>query len=235
LLHLIGSIGKNVVFQDHCSRYSDRVLGQTANRLGLSLLTLLALAWLSAALVPFGSSAQSVVERGVGTHGWWQVSRQETAGGIRFTSIVMPRPLVHLDTRQTQPLPAWADIPEPTGGGAGDTYRIVEAHGWPMPALAYRFEGEGGGAASTGVIHGGIALSPRATGAWYDPRALPLTPIWSGLFMDAALLTLAWSAMLDGAPATRRWLRRRRGLCPSCAYDLTGNTSGACPECGTPR
>ncbi|HEX5244047.1 MAG TPA: hypothetical protein VFW23_12355 [Tepidisphaeraceae bacterium] len=24
------------------------------------------------------------------------------------------------------------------------------------------------------------------------------------------------------------------GKCPICSYDLTGNTSGACPECGTP-
>jgi len=28
--------------------------------------------------------------------------------------------------------------------------------------------------------------------------------------------------------------RRRRGLCPICSYDLTGNTSGVCPECGKP-
>jgi hypothetical protein len=26
--------------------------------------------------------------------------------------------------------------------------------------------------------------------------------------------------------------RRRRGLCEKCGYDLTGNTSGICPECG---
>ncbi len=31
----------------------------------------------------------------------------------------------------------------------------------------------------------------------------------------------------------RKWHRRRRGLCVTCAYDLTGNTSGVCPECGT--
>jgi len=28
--------------------------------------------------------------------------------------------------------------------------------------------------------------------------------------------------------------RRRLGLCPTCHYDLTGNLSGTCPECGTP-
>ena len=29
----------------------------------------------------------------------------------------------------------------------------------------------------------------------------------------------------------RRIRRRKRGLCPWCGYDLTGNTSGVCPEC----
>jgi hypothetical protein len=33
-----------------------------------------------------------------------------------------------------------------------------------------------------------------------------------------------------------RWLPSRkpqRGHCPTCSYNLTGNTSGVCPECGT--
>ena len=29
------------------------------------------------------------------------------------------------------------------------------------------------------------------------------------------------------------WSRRAAGLCNRCGYDLTGNVSGACPECGT--
>ena len=28
--------------------------------------------------------------------------------------------------------------------------------------------------------------------------------------------------------------RERRGLCRHCGYNLTGNVSGICPECGTP-
>ncbi len=31
----------------------------------------------------------------------------------------------------------------------------------------------------------------------------------------------------------RRWNRRRWGYCVQCRYDLTGNLSGICPECGT--
>ena len=30
----------------------------------------------------------------------------------------------------------------------------------------------------------------------------------------------------------RLWRRRRQGLCLSCGYNLTGNTSGTCSECG---
>jgi hypothetical protein len=29
--------------------------------------------------------------------------------------------------------------------------------------------------------------------------------------------------------------RLRRGLCPSCGYDLRGNVSGVCPDCGSGR
>ena len=37
-------------------------------------------------------------------------------------------------------------------------------------------------------------------------------------------------ALLRGP--VRRWSRRQKGLCVTCAYDLTGNESGVCPECG---
>ena len=33
---------------------------------------------------------------------------------------------------------------------------------------------------------------------------------------------------------TKRRMRIRTGNCPKCNYNLTGNTSGICPECGTP-
>ena len=31
---------------------------------------------------------------------------------------------------------------------------------------------------------------------------------------------------------TERQGRREKGLCEQCGYDLTGNVSGVCPECG---
>ena len=55
-------------------------------------------------------------------------------------------------------------------------------------------------------------------------------PLW---FL--AVVFLAYPAVaLTGD--LRRWQRRRRerhDLCLKCGYDLTGNVSGVCPECGT--
>jgi hypothetical protein len=47
-------------------------------------------------------------------------------------------------------------------------------------------------------------------------------PIWSCIAIVAAPTICAW------------WKpRRRAGLCGRCRYDLSGNTTGVCPECGT--
>jgi len=64
-------------------------------------------------------------------------------------------------------------------------------------------------------------------------RALPIGPVWPGF----AINTIFYAAILwlmFFAPGTiRRTIRRRRGLCPACAYDLRGSASSQnCPECG---
>jgi hypothetical protein len=58
-----------------------------------------------------------------------------------------------------------------------------------------------------------------------------LLPQWAVLLATAVLP--AWTFALRTGRRTRRWRRRRVGSCPSCGYDLTGNASGVCPECGT--
>ena len=52
-------------------------------------------------------------------------------------------------------------------------------------------------------------------------------PTWQ---LVVALLALP--ALLVVFPAVRRSRRRRRGACLKCGYDLTGNETGVCPECG---
>lgn len=73
---------------------------------------------------------------------------------------------------------------------------------------------------------GGIAKVVRRDGAAFQ-RAI-VVPRGSLVALFAAYPALAF---IRGP--LRRWHRRRRGGCAKCGYDLTGNTSGACPECGT--
>ena len=46
-----------------------------------------------------------------------------------------------------------------------------------------------------------------------------------------------WIVVAAGAVAFFAWPRRKRtavGTCSACGYDLRGNRSGRCPECGRP-
>ena len=56
-------------------------------------------------------------------------------------------------------------------------------------------------------------------------------PYWlpTGLF---AVLPSSW--FVAALRRSRRNRRRRRGLCPTCGYDLRGLTHDRCPECGAP-
>ena len=52
-----------------------------------------------------------------------------------------------------------------------------------------------------------------------------------------ALSPLAPAALVASrfASVVRRNLRSAGGQCARCGYDLTGNVSGVCPECGRTR
>ena len=65
---------------------------------------------------------------------------------------------------------------------------------------------------------------------WFnDPRG-------AAIFVPQAIVLLLLSAYPAWwlARTARRILWHRRGGCPICGYDLRGNVSGICPECGTP-
>ncbi|MCP4594421.1 MAG: hypothetical protein GY842_27130 [bacterium] len=57
-------------------------------------------------------------------------------------------------------------------------------------------------------------------------------PLWAPFFL-CLFLPAVWFMWFIGR-SVRRHRRRRRDLCPNCGYNLTGNTSGVCPECGEP-
>ncbi len=68
---------------------------------------------------------------------------------------------------------------------------------------------------------------------WYMGTQLPASQWTPGLWI---LIPLWIPALLAGVSTFVLWRRSRRippGHCKACRYDLTGNVSGVCPECGT--
>ena len=59
------------------------------------------------------------------------------------------------------------------------------------------------------------------------PNGILRFPVWC---VVALLFVFPIRSILRGP--WMRHLRRRRGRCTTCGYDLTGNVSGVCPECG---
>ncbi len=126
----------------------------------------------------------------------------------------------------------------------GDNYSETRA-GWPLRTLRCRnlAEIDMGGRMSITIsantanpIEGGIVLSPFPTGSpaqsW---RALPYQPIWTGVVVNTILYApLVWILTVSFLKM-RRVIRRKRGLCVKCAYDLRGDFSAGCPECGWRR
>ena len=64
---------------------------------------------------------------------------------------------------------------------------------------------------------------------------LPLAAIWPGFAINTIFYAaILWMLSL-GPFAARRFIRRNRGHCIKCGYDLRGDFSAGCPECGWRR
>ncbi|MCC6359323.1 MAG: hypothetical protein IT450_11325 [Phycisphaerales bacterium] len=70
-------------------------------------------------------------------------------------------------------------------------------------------------------------VAPGGSSAYYSPNStqrIAIVPAWTPpliLFGLACLLLI-------------RWCKPAPNTCRSCGYNLTGNVSGRCPECGSP-
>ncbi|MCC6678773.1 MAG: hypothetical protein IT436_16700 [Phycisphaerales bacterium] len=74
-----------------------------------------------------------------------------------------------------------------------------------------------------------------ALGGWLNvPRAMPLHPA-RGLAANVPVYAGVWWGLKRMSRVACERSRLRRGLCPSCAYDLRGDHAGGCTECGWGR
>ena len=82
------------------------------------------------------------------------------------------------------------------------------------------------------AVHVAAFPIQRSTAGGTQHRLAPLRPIWPGFAVNTLFYAaILWLVML-GPFALRRLIRRRRGLCPACGYDLRHAEHVACPECG---
>jgi len=103
------------------------------------------------------------------------------------------------------------------------------------------------GATSLYLAGGAVGCDPRhrdfETFKWFDfgwsmgwefMEELPLIRFSPQLAVRVPLLIPFLIVAIATAYLWERDRRAPRGHCVACGYDLTGNTSGVCPECGAP-
>jgi len=66
-------------------------------------------------------------------------------------------------------------------------------------------------------------------------RLIPLRPIFPGFIINTLVYAAVWFGIFFGVGFVKRVLRRKRGRCVKCSYDLRGEFDRGCPECGWGR
>ena len=114
-----------------------------------------------------------------------------------------------------------------------------EGHGWPM--RSFRWCIHGGKMYGAIKLHGDRRIQDQddngtgITGTLIGAKAIPLLPIWPGLVLDSTLYAALLWMMMRVSSTLRGLIRRKRGRCLACGYDLRGNLEHGCPECGWRR
>jgi hypothetical protein len=208
-----------------------------------------AVAWTCAIKVnPLNGKVKDALENVLGMQGF-AVMRFSRSGATLITCYRCNGAL-HPSDVQGDPaalLDYWTGFHQPTpeyeSGTTLKEERIAHGCGWPM--LTFWCETYGdliGWGPFGGPLRGGVDTehSPwkrdvgRRRSFLTIPAVLPLRPIWPGfvvntLFYAAILWPLICGHLVPGR-FLWRFLRRRRGLCPWCAYPM--GESAVCTECG---
>jgi hypothetical protein len=153
----------------------------------------------------------------------WQTARSVAQSGFGRSVIVLNTGTVSLRA-WLDPSGAWvasfpSTAPFPDGISYADNdFALLPERNW-LPS-SEQFIGV------CGHAYGVASLINLPSNASYPSSRAFYIPYWllaAFSFIPAALATKT---------RVRRFLRRAN-QCPSCLYDLTGNRSGRCPECGT--
>lgn len=241
-------------------RLALRIVRRAALLAMLGVGTSVAVAWALAAWLPNSHCTYefSIERLQFSAYGSIEVTTQQRPGLIRRgwlveeTMFLGSRVPTSLASAPIRPSPPW-----PQSSVLGDDWGLLPAirnrdpripqwgfedvRGWPIPCLRsaiwpvpWRTINPIPGS-PTPTVHGGLRLDRRAGTGAADVRILPFLPLWKGLAINTVFYALAWTVLMAVNSGLRSRLRRRRGLCPTCAYDLKHDRDAGCPECGWNR
>lgn len=111
---------------------------------------------------------------------------------------------------------------------------VAEAHGWPSLSLQWSARTNRVSRLLPNEPRNAIRVAGRHVPFARYPvdRLIPLLPIWPG-FATNTIFYAAILWLLGLCPFTaRRMIRRKRGRCIKCGYDVSHAPHNSCPECG---
>ena len=154
----------------------------------------------------------------MGVRSLWWADIYSHAGGRRCWTFVSDRGLVRVtlyedeDTR----FRGWSGGPIRTGRGHNGLWAelVLCDPAWPRLGVGYH--------ESRTDVEANWRHGNRRYRSW-------ILPYW---LLGAVTGPAAFALAVRQARRSRRRLRAAHGQCPACGYDLTGNVSGVCPECG---
>lgn len=134
-------------------------------------------------------------------------------------------------------VPDWV-APPPPGKITGSTASVSLGYGFPFRclSLSYHVEYDYRVYSVFPAITNKIGMltldDPLDRGRSWERLSLPYNPIWSGLLANSLAYGFVWLMVFTAIGFARRAVRRGRGRCTRCNYDLSGAVTPVCPECG---
>lgn len=143
--------------------------------------------------------------------------------------------------RTAESIPTWVRLPSVSESTPRSRQFCSNAYGWPLLSLHGTVLEATRPSPTDPTAHMTMYEDYWVIGHRYDPgaRTLPLGIIWPGFLINTFTFAAAWFVLLFAAHrATSALITRRRlcrGTCPMCRYDLRGDFSSGCHECGWNR
>ncbi len=142
-------------------------------------------------------------------------------------------PYTYSDEIDSQLVPSWS-YPRRAHVRMDDSINqgitVDRVWGWPILAMHHETR-------LAAWPRGSFSLQPTALGQLGSKAEmfLPNKPIWPGFAINTLFYAAILWLVIPGPFSLRRFIRRKRGLCVACGYDLRHADHEACPECGGER